>query len=243
MSPWVRLDENAMEHPKVAGLSDGSFRLWVQGMAHCQKFLTDGKIDRVSLRGLRAFSPKRMADLIAARLWLSAEDDGIQVHDYLQWNDSREHVLKVRAQGRDRIRKLRGKECNAVTPTVTASEQSANDLRSYSGGVECSSQHDSLEEREGGLGETTRMDRVQSFIDWYSDKHEELFHVGYIGNPHSDYAAACRLVDKFTDVELREGAVFWFGQDDDFAKRGTRTIPKFASRASDCVLRAKRVVA
>lgn len=131
--PWVRIDEKAMEHPKVAGLHDGAFRLWVQGLAHCQKFLTDGLIDRVSLRGLRAYSPKRAQELVGARLWLAAEAEGVTVHDYLQWNDSREHVLRVREQGKERVRRLRGKG-NAVTPC----EQSANDLRSYSGDVSCS---------------------------------------------------------------------------------------------------------
>jgi hypothetical protein len=124
-----------MEHPKVAGLPDGAFRLWIQGLAHCQKFLTDGRIDRVSLRALRAYSPKRANELVSARLWLEAEEGAITVHDYLDWNESREHVEKVRAQGRERIRRLRGKDGGNA---VTAREPSANDLRSYSGDVLCS---------------------------------------------------------------------------------------------------------
>lgn len=84
-------------------------------------------------------------------------------------------------------------------------------------------------------------DRVQAFVDWYSQKHLQLFGVGYIGNPQSDYMRTRDLVGKFTDADLRDGALVWFGQEDKFATEGTRSIPKFASRASDCVLQARRV--
>lgn len=105
--PWVRLDENAMEHPKIVTLPDGAFRLWVQGLAHCQKFLTDGLITGIAIRALRAYSPKRMADLVAAGLWDQATD-GVTVHDYLQWNDSREHVEHGRRTAKERMAKIRG---------------------------------------------------------------------------------------------------------------------------------------
>jgi hypothetical protein len=237
---WVRIDENAMEHPKVAGLPDGAFRLWVQGLAHCQKFLTDGAIDRISLRGLRAYSPKRTAELVAARLWLVAEHDGIAVHDYLQWNESREHVQKVRAQGRERIRRLRGR--NVVGNGVTARELSANDLRSYSGGVVCSPSQQFSSEEERGSGKTeTPEQRAGNFCEWYAGTHLRLFGVGYIGNPRSDYDKALMMVKLFSDAQLRDAALVWFGMDDDFATAGTRTIPKFASRASKCVEMARLV--
>jgi hypothetical protein len=29
--PWVRIDENAMDHPKFIALSANAFRLWVEG--------------------------------------------------------------------------------------------------------------------------------------------------------------------------------------------------------------------
>jgi hypothetical protein len=237
--PWVRIDEKAMEHPKVAGLPDGAFRLWVQGLAHCQKYLTDGLIDRVSLRALRAYSPKRAAELLSAKLWQAGEGETVQVHDYLEWNDSREHVMRVREQGRERIRKLRGKPCNAVTTR----EQSANDLRSYSGVVSCSSTpaSSSAERGEGGSGGTTPEMRAGDFCEWYAEAHRRHVGVGYIGNPRKDYDAALLMVAHFTDAELRDAALVWFGQEDDFAKKGTRTIPKFASRASDCVLQARRI--
>lgn len=84
-------------------------------------------------------------------------------------------------------------------------------------------------------------ERAGQFVSWYADTHLSLFGVGYIGNPQTDYQRALQLVAAFSDSDLRDAALVWFGQDDDFAKRGTRTIPKFASRASDCVATARRV--
>lgn len=234
--PWVRIDEKAMEHPKVVGLPDGAFRLWVQGLAHCQKYLTNGHIDQISMRALRAFSPKRTSELVGARLWLEV-GDGIHVHDYLEWNDSREHVQKLRQQGRERIRRLRGKHSNTECNAVTASEQSANDLRSYSGDVLCLSSGSSVKEK--GPGKTVEQ-RAGDFCQWYEDTHERLTGVGYIGT-QNDYQAALKLCQKLADAEVRDAALVWFGMDDDFAKNGTRTIPKFASRASGCLQLAKQV--
>ena len=96
-----------MDHPKIGGLSDGAFRLWVQGLAYCQRFLTNGVITAVALRGLRAYSSKRSQQLIDAGLWEIGGVD-VRVHDFLEWNDSREHVTSARKQARERMQKLRG---------------------------------------------------------------------------------------------------------------------------------------
>jgi hypothetical protein len=87
----------------------------------------------------------------------------------------------------------------------------------------------------------TRSQRAGGFCQWYADTHERLIGVGYIGNPNRDYMAALQLVDKFPDEELRDAGTFWFGQKDKFATEGTRTISKFASRASDIVLQLRKL--
>jgi hypothetical protein len=142
--PWVRIDENALDHPKISALSDGAFRLWVQGLAYCQKFLTDGFINALSIRGLKAYSAKRRLALITAALWDEATT-GVYVHDYLAWNDSKAQVIAARERGRERIKKLRGQSGNGVTPGVTPLQgQTANVL----GGVPCSA----VQEEESSLG-------------------------------------------------------------------------------------------
>lgn len=225
--PWVRIDENAMDHPKIGGLPDGAFRLWVQGLAYCQKYLTDGAIGSVALRGLRAYSPKRRADIVAAGLWVDGDNGGVHVHDFLDWNDGREHVLAARKSARERIQRLRGKQRSNASGN---GERTALPRENRSGGVVCSlSSGSSL---EGGPGETALSVRAGNFCEWYAETHRRLFEVGYIGNPGKDYEAACRLCETLTDQDIRDAATVWFGADDDFAKNGTRTIPKFASRAT-----------
>lgn len=76
--------------------------------------------------------------------------------------------------------------------------------------------------------------RAGDFCRWYEDTHHRLFTVGYMGT-QKDYQTALQLVGKFTDRELQDAALVWFGQDDDFALNGTRTIPKFASRVTHCL--------
>jgi hypothetical protein len=83
--------------------------------------------------------------------------------------------------------------------------------------------------------------RVQAFVDWYGETHERVTGVGYMGT-NNDYTQALKLVEKFTDQDLRDAALVWFGQSDEFATSGTRTIPKFASRASGCLQTARAVV-
>jgi hypothetical protein len=108
--PWIRIDEHALEHVKVRSLSHGAFRLWVEGLAHCQKHLTDGLISSAALKTFRYFNKARAGELTQADgappLWVTTLD-GVRVHDYLQWNESRDHVLMERAKARERMSRLR----------------------------------------------------------------------------------------------------------------------------------------
>lgn len=224
--PWVRIEENALTHRKIVNLSDGAFRLWVAGLAHCQQHLTDGRILRAVLRTLIGMTAKRVEELIAAKLWDHVED-GYQVHDYLAHNESRAVVLAKREAAKNRMR----------------SQRSSRELpRKFACGVsgEIATQPVG---REEGPGETTLPARAGRFCEWYGDAHERYIGVGYIGNPQKDYQKALELCEKLTDAELRDAATVWFGMDDEFATNGTRTITKFGSRASHCVQLARRVSA
>jgi hypothetical protein len=231
MSPWVRIDENALEHPKIGALPDGAFRLWVQGLAYCQKFLTDGFISDLAIRGLHSFSPKRKGLLVNAGLW-DLSEAGIRVHDFLEWNDSREHVVAARQFAKDRMKRLRDKRSREQTPN--SQPRDAERSLNVPSGVVCMSSGSEVKER--GLGETVEV-RAGDFCQWYEDTHERLFGVGYIGTQR-DYQSAVQLCQKLSDQQVRDAALVWFGMDDDFAVSGTRTIPKFASRATGCLQQA-----
>lgn len=96
---WVRLDDKAMTHPKIVGLSDKAFRLWVWGLAYCQQHLTNGFIP---VAAVTIAQIKTALELVKAMLW-EPNDTGWLVHDYLDWNDSRELVAQKRLEAKARM--------------------------------------------------------------------------------------------------------------------------------------------
>ncbi len=94
--PWVRLDDNYPEHPKVIGLSDAAFRLHTIALFYSARLLTDGLLPRTWLTGGRGRAvPKVTAELVAAGVWC-VEGHDYRIHDYLSYQPTREAVLAKR---------------------------------------------------------------------------------------------------------------------------------------------------
>lgn len=102
--PYLNLDDNFADHPKVDALSDGAFRLHVSALLYCSRGKTDGFVpmDRVS-RLVPRYKKALLTELLEARLWYTRPGDQIEAHDYLDWNKSREQI----DADRERIRKAR----------------------------------------------------------------------------------------------------------------------------------------
>lgn len=87
--PYLNLDDNFADHPKVDGLSDGAFRLHTAGLCYCAKNLTDGVIDQRRVPRLTpTYKPALLSELIEAGLWMP-HAEGYEIHDYLDWNKSK----------------------------------------------------------------------------------------------------------------------------------------------------------
>lgn len=117
----VRIEEDFYQHPKVAQAGPLAMAMQVAALCYCHKYLTDGFLPRavvpvlLNLEGLamRVWQGKTMVGvqkvtwqfivqcLLAAGLWEEAED-GYWIHDYLDYQPSREEVLKQRAYERKR---------------------------------------------------------------------------------------------------------------------------------------------
>jgi hypothetical protein len=96
--PWANLDDQFPKHPKVIGLSDAAFRLQVSGICYCAQYRTNGLIpaEVVPLLVIR-FKPAALNELTSRGLWVPLLDDGAyEVHDFLQWNRSREEIESER---------------------------------------------------------------------------------------------------------------------------------------------------
>lgn len=100
---WVRIHDGAMSHPKVVQLSDKAFRLWVWGLSYAQQHLTDGLIPAVIVPGRLH---RATAQLMETGLWSAAAGD-FQIHDYLDWNDAKDLIVKKRLEAKERMAQAR----------------------------------------------------------------------------------------------------------------------------------------
>ncbi len=113
---WVRIHDGAMTHPKIVELTDKAFRLWVWGLAYSQQHLTDGRIPQAAVP---ARLKRACDDLVQWRLWDASDRDGTalvgswQVHDYLEWNDSRDRVREKQTYAKRRLEDWRDKQAEA----------------------------------------------------------------------------------------------------------------------------------
>jgi len=124
---WVRIDDNFADHPKVIGLSDSAFRLYIEALCYSNRQLTDGFIPMAVYLKL---SRDDEADyLIDAGLWESSHEtitgssvtNGYAIRSYTEYQPTREKVHSKRDQSRERLKKFRDKEKgNAIeTPPPT----------------------------------------------------------------------------------------------------------------------------
>jgi hypothetical protein len=120
--PWVKLDDRFPSHRKVALLSDRAFRLHVSAICWCAENLTDGSIgDRelplvAHIRGIKATAK----ELQEAGVW-DRTDDGWMIHDYLDYNPSREQVLLERKKNAERQERFRQRRSGKPTPPSNGS--------------------------------------------------------------------------------------------------------------------------
>lgn len=92
---WARLDDSFPEHPKVVDLTPEAFRLCITAICYSARNLTDGVLKQA---WLRTNAPKKLAtELAAAGLW-DEHPLGYVIHDYLEFNPSRDKVVAERAK-------------------------------------------------------------------------------------------------------------------------------------------------
>lgn len=112
---WIKLDDQAVDHPKIAGLTDRAFRWWIRALCYSSRFLTDGILPKPFTRQV----PKQVrAELTSAGLWVF-DDPSLRIHDYLEHQTSKEDVEKERRRNRDRRKHDRGTTERRTAGTTT----------------------------------------------------------------------------------------------------------------------------
>ncbi len=107
---WIKLDDNAVDHPKVETLSDRAFRWWVKGLSYASRFLTNGVLPPIFWKKVPTQS---RAELTTHRLW-DWVDPNFHIHDYLAHQSSKETVSQKKADTAERVRKFREAKRNAL---------------------------------------------------------------------------------------------------------------------------------
>lgn len=120
---WTRLDDHFLDHPKILAAGERAELLHIHALLYCNKHLTDGFVPEAAISHL-LHAPQRQAvqRLIELCIWVVV-DGGYQIHDFLDWNPSREAVLTLRAQ--NTARQAESRQRRAVTNPATNPVSSA----------------------------------------------------------------------------------------------------------------------
>lgn len=136
--PWVRKDDQMPIHRKVAPLSDAAYRLHDEALCWASRNLTDGTIGVAELPEISKRGRLKLADeLVARRLWHRAGDecpseqcppagpDGWVIHDYWDYQPSKEKVLREKGAKADRQRRWMDARRHKKDGTRDASQDTA----------------------------------------------------------------------------------------------------------------------
>lgn len=104
---WVKLDDHIVSHPKVVAAGPEAMWLQVSALCYCAQQLTDGVVPKGMVPMLAPKRPAVLARrLVDAGIWLD-EGDHYRIHDYHDYQPSREQVESQRDAARERQRKSR----------------------------------------------------------------------------------------------------------------------------------------
>ncbi len=114
---WVRLDDDSPHHPKFRKAGIEAYALFVAGLCYCNKYLTNGIIEEDAVATLIPNLTERKARELASKLtsnsvrgkepsWIQ-EGGHYRVHDFENYQPSREAVEAEREAARERMRRAR----------------------------------------------------------------------------------------------------------------------------------------
>jgi hypothetical protein len=117
---WVKIDDSFPDHPKIKGLKDDEFRLYMTALCYSSRYLTDGVIPLNIVRTFIESRSKssRISALVDANLW-EIVADSIVILSYSEYQFTKERIETERKLAAERMAKSRGLR---RTDTVTEGE-------------------------------------------------------------------------------------------------------------------------
>jgi len=107
---WIKIDDTLPNNPKILPLSDGAFRLYIEGLCYANQYLTDGFLADAVL--LRLDPNNNRQELVDACLWIECLG-GLQINDYTEHQTAKSEVEKKREQNKERSSRYRSRVTNA----------------------------------------------------------------------------------------------------------------------------------
>jgi hypothetical protein len=105
------IDDRLWSHPKWTALSDAGFRAGIIGISYAHEHITRGHLSEKTLRFLGVRRRVRN-ELVTRHVWDARDDgDGVQIHNWSQYNDDDAHERK-RELGRERSRRWRARNAS-----------------------------------------------------------------------------------------------------------------------------------
>lgn len=115
---WVKVDDTFPDHPKAVGLPLDAAGLWLCGLCYANRQRTDGHVPRgVAARFGAGAADAAVRALVDAGLWIE-DAAGWRIHDYLDYQRSREEIERAAAAARSNGR-LGGRPRGAGNPGKT----------------------------------------------------------------------------------------------------------------------------
>lgn len=126
--PWGRLDDGLYDHPKLGDLGRSKLPavgLWTLAISWSNRRLTDGFVptERIAMLG----GTRSIAETLVTAGMFDHAEGGYTIHDFLEFNESRETVEIRREHDRKRKRSPSGNQTeSAGTPAGLQSETSGH---------------------------------------------------------------------------------------------------------------------
>lgn len=249
---WVRIHDGAWSHPKVLALSDGAFRLWVWGLSYAQTHLTNGLIPLDSLpKKYEKFAKELLVTheyLGRSSLWKSHQI-GYEIHDFLDWNESRARVEEKRAAAQteriaNRNRMKEWREAKRAGNVTASHGRNSHAVRAAS--LSRSKPNQTKPVQEGSpstqrvkeqlsVGPPTKQadQRPKEFLDWFQAEYKLRRHgADYFVRWEKDMPIVKRLLGA-TDIDrLKKLAQIMLSDktEDDFIADSDRGIGVFSAK-------------
>jgi hypothetical protein len=105
---WVKIDDSFPDHPKIKGLKDDEFRLYMTALCYSSRYLTDGVIPLNIVRTFIESRSKssRISALVQANLWEIVADN-VVILSYSEYQFTKERIETERKLAAERMNKSR----------------------------------------------------------------------------------------------------------------------------------------